>query len=171
MSDFDAALKDIQVDIALHEMSKHAGFWGAFSKGTQQAVIGTAVSTGIMAAGGMAISGIGAIKENIDKNRGFKAMLELNPGIKKMDRKRVKATFNSLHAMNSDYAKDPLISGSFIAKTMESGTGKELGLGGGFIDMNTTKALSRPKGRNAMEDALANAARPNWAGINFKDDD
>ncbi len=165
MSAFDEALKDLQVDIALHEMSKHAGFWNAFSKGTQQAIIGSTVTAGVMAAGGAALSGLSAIKENIDKNRGFKAMLELNPGIRKMDRPRVKATFNSLHTMNPDYANDPLISGSFIAKTMESGTGKELGLGGGFIDVNTTKALSRPKGRNPMEDALANAARPNWSGI------
>ena len=154
MSSVAQAVDDLLGDLKRHELQKEAGLWNAFRGAFTGGALGSKAGEALV--GGAALGAVGvlgaglqegykAVKGKIDKSRGYRAMMEMNPGLEKMDAKKVQRTFNSLHGLNSDVAMNPLVAGGFVAKTMQYGDHETMGLGGGYIDVNTVRTLSDKK--------------------------
>lgn len=155
---------------------KTAGLWGAFTHGVSsgegrqtigEAVmratgqgIGGAAAAALIAAGGYGVSkGFGAIKERITKPRDYKAMLGANPVLSKYDAGQVQMVYNSLRSQSPSMAKDPLIAGSFVHKTLNLSPEE-----GPFVDPQTVKILAETQ-RNLDQvrsdrGSIAEAFRP-----------
>lgn len=100
--------------------------------------IGGAAAASLIAAGGYGVSkGFGAIKERITKPRDYKAMLGANPVLNKYDSGQVQMVYNSLRSQSPSMAKDPLIAGSFVHKTLNLSPEE-----GPFVDPQTVKMLA-----------------------------
>jgi len=150
-------LDELDREFRMHRLKKEAGFWNALKSSFNGGAI--ARRLGDAAVGALAVGATGAtihgtsllankLLDGRSRARGFKAMMELNPGLGRLDAKKVQATYNSLHNMNPGVARDPLISGGFVAKTMQYGDHETLGLGGGYIDPNTVRTIAaRDDGR------------------------
>lgn len=63
-----------------------------------------------------------AIAEPLMASRGYKAMLETNPGLQGQDAKRVQLAYNSLRTINPTYADDPAIAGTFVNQVLNYST-------------------------------------------------
>lgn len=100
-------------------MKKLGADWGRLGQEVSKNVV-----SGIALAGtlGVVSAGIGAGQEALrrytakrDLQTGFDNMLAANPELKRMgDKKRMQAIYTTLHTFNPDYAKDPLVSGTFV---------------------------------------------------------
>jgi hypothetical protein len=104
------------------------------------------------------------LKDAIVKGRAMKSMVEANPHLAKKDAKQVKMTFNSLYHLNPDLATDPLVSGSFVTRSLDR---VEMGdSGGAYIDPTTATQLS--KGQSGHMDPVLQAFIQ--GGSSFKPD-
>lgn len=97
-----------------------------------------AIASAGVAAGGMAMkAGYDAIRERLTRQRDYKTMLESNPQLRGMDAKQVNMVYSSLRRLSPTMAKDPLIAGSFVYKTIS--LAPESGLS---IDPMTAKTIA-----------------------------
>jgi len=81
-----------------------------------------ALGAGAVIAGTIAQAGddiYEAAKKAITRARGFNRMLKENPELGEMDRKKVHATFRTLHNFNPEMAADPYVSGSWVKSLAE----------------------------------------------------
>jgi hypothetical protein len=117
-------MKTAHDDPAFHReaMEKLAVNWGQL--GTE---VGKNVVSGVALAGALGVisAGVGAGQEAIksftrkkDVREGFDTMLAANPTLKGGDKGRMKAIYSTLHNFNPDYAKDPLVAGTFVDNAM-----------------------------------------------------
>lgn len=167
-----SALAELQQEIAAHKLSKEAGLWSSFKAFAGRTGLGerieNAVLSGVAAAGAAAVGAggaatYGAVRSKIDRSRGYGKMMEMNPGLRKMDADEVRHTYNSLATLNPAYARDPLVAGSFVAKTLDSGVGKSLGLGGGYIDTQTARNITQREEPDAvLQQFMAHAKPDDW---------
>ena len=115
--------------------------------GRTTAGIGT-VALGSYAVGA-GIQGMGKLVDHVagslQRARGYKAMVEANPDLKKMDRQKVEMAYNTLHKFNPEMASDPLVSSSFVRRTAEMGQVATPDIG------NLMAARDRARGRSAAE--------------------
>lgn len=138
----------------IDDFLKTAGLWDALKHGLSggearqtagEAImratgqgIGGAAAASLIAAGGYGVSkGFGAIRERITKPRDYKAMLGANPVLSKYDAGQVQMVYNSLRSQSPSMAKDPLIAGSFVHKTLNLAPEE-----GPFVDPQTVKMLA-----------------------------
>lgn len=116
---------------------KTAGFWDSFSGGMKSAIPG-ALGQAALAAGAVgATKAYGAIRERFTKPRDYRAMLEADPSLGKMDAGKVQMVYNSLRSQAPTMAGDPLIAASFVKSTMNMQQD-----GVPVISPNTAKVLS-----------------------------
>jgi len=90
-------------------------------------LVGTAMGAA-GTAGGMALS---AAKDKIDKARSYRGMLEDNPQLQNADPNIVQKAFNTLHRFNPEFAKDPLVAGTFVQNVVDQER----------LDIGTVKSL------------------------------
>lgn len=91
---------------------------GRTTAGIGTVAIGSmAVGAGLQAAGRL----IDHVTGSFQRAKGYKAMVEANPDLQKMDRKKVEMAYNTLHKFNPEMASDPLVSSSFVRRTAEMG--------------------------------------------------
>lgn len=90
-----------------------------FGRTAREGLIGAAVSTGIAAAGVGATKGVRYIQDRFGKQRDYKNMMEANPSLGDLPSTQVQMVYNSLRTMAPTMAKDPLVAGSFVRRTME----------------------------------------------------
>jgi hypothetical protein len=155
---------------------KTAGWWDALKQGLTggsaqrtmgeavmhglgQALPGAMVGAGLAAGAVGAGKGYGALKDRFSKAKDFKAMMGASPALKKHDAGQVQMVYNSLRSQSPSMAKDPLIAGSFVRRTLEVSPES-----GPFIDPQTTKMLSETQ-RNISQaksgrGSIAEAFRP-----------
>jgi hypothetical protein len=138
------------VEILRTAIEKNAGFWQGFKSSLSGKNIGHSLGSGMtegiasaaMAGLGEAVSsGITALADKVRKPMAFKAMVEASPSLKKMDQKAVQMTFNTLHNLNPQLARDPLTAASFVARSITRAD-----MGGqerSFVDVQTAKDLQR----------------------------
>lgn len=93
------------------EMDKQAGTFGDFA--IRAAATGATIGAGLLAN-----EAYDAVKSSVSRSRGFKHMLDYNPALKKQDRKKVHAIYNTLHNVSPDLAKDPLVANSWVKRMM-----------------------------------------------------
>lgn len=133
---------------------KTAGFLGDLGKAlkgsmTPQALgayFAPAVASAGVAAGGFALkSGYDAVRERLVKQRDYKMMLDANSNLRGLDAKKVNMAYNSLRRLSADMAKDPLLAGSFVYKTVS--LSPESGLS---IDAMTAKTIAETQ-RNIQQ--------------------
>lgn len=170
------------MDNPVDDFLKTAGWWDAFKKGLsgsgQSSPIGESLMRGLgaalpgaLVASGLTAGAVGAskgysmVKERFTKSRDFKGMLEANPTLGKHDAGQVQMIYNSLRSQSPAMAKDPLIAGSFVRRTLELAPDS-----GPFIDPQTTKLLSETE-RNVSQarsgrGSIAEAFRP--TGLDWK---
>lgn len=96
----------------------------AFKTGLSGKAIGhylaPAVASAGVAAAGLGIrAGYEAIRDKLNKRRDYKSMIDANPALRGMDAKKVDMVYNSLRRLSPTMARDPLIAGSFVRKTIE----------------------------------------------------
>ncbi len=90
----------------------------------QELLGGAAINVGATAASLGAGVVASKIYEAINKRRGFKEMMELDPGLKELHEENPKffnAVYTSLRAVNPTFGKDPLIAGAHMRKLMANG--------------------------------------------------
>lgn len=151
-------------------IEKRAGFWDNFVKAVSIGNIGKQMGEGLLAAGSAAaVTGLGVaakkgfdyLREKVEKPQAYKAMMETTPGLAKKDPKAVQSTFNTLYGLNRTMAKDPLVAGSFVGKTVERA---EIGgEAGAYVDPQTVKTLmdaARRSDEPIMEAWSSGAQRP-----------
>lgn len=74
----------------------------------------TAAGAAVGGGAQLARSAIDATTGGIGKAKAYKDMLEARPELREKDPKAVQRAFDSLYRFNPDYAKDPLVAGSFV---------------------------------------------------------
>lgn len=107
--------------------TSHAGkalAWGAGTAGA--ALLGHA-----------ALEAYDAAKGAVQKSRGFNSMMDQNPNLKKMDRKKVQAIYTTLHNFNPEMAQDPFVSGAWVKRINEYD----------YVDPRTIGELVSARGR------------------------
>lgn len=73
---------------------------------------------GLAAVGGVAESGVRALYDRGSLALSYRKMLQNNPDLEREDSSKVQQAFKTLHRVNPEYAKDPLISGTFVKNTI-----------------------------------------------------
>jgi hypothetical protein len=94
-------------------------------------------SAGVAAAGLGMKAGYDAIRERLTRQRDYKMMLENNPNLRGLDAKHVATVYNSFRRLSPTMARDPLLAGSFVYKTVS--LSPESGLS---IDPMTAKTIA-----------------------------
>lgn len=94
-------------------------------------------SAGVAAAGLGIKAGYELVREKLTRQRDYKAMVDANPSLRGMDAKQVNMVYNSLRRLSPTMARDPLVAGSFVRKTIE--LAPESGLS---IDPLTAKTIA-----------------------------
>jgi hypothetical protein len=159
MSDSAEAIRGIGMSRLMNAIEKRAAFWRSFGQAFNrssaggalgEAALSAAASAGIAAIGVGAKKGFEALRTKIEKPQLFKEMVGASPGLKKMDQKKVQMTFNTLYRMNREMAKDPLVAGSFVERSV--GRAELSDSAGTYVDPATAKTLleSRPKDEHIM---------------------
>jgi hypothetical protein len=93
---------------------------------------------GAVAAGApLLVEGIRKAYHAIAKNSRFENMMKITPSLKDEDPNKVRMAFNSLHNLNPGFAKDPLVAGTFVKKTLDTDIG-----GGMAVDPQTAASLT-----------------------------
>jgi hypothetical protein len=141
-------LHQIKIATLKEAIEKRAGFWSSFTRSLSSTNMGKQVGEGLLAAGAAAAvtglgvaakAGIDALRDRVEKPRLFKEMLAASPGLQKKDPRAVQMTFNTLYGMNRQMARDPLVAGSFVGKTVERA--EISGEAGAYVDPQTAKML------------------------------
>lgn len=164
MSQFDDIDQEFRLLRLRERLQKTAGMWGDFKRHLVGGLATGTAAAGLAAAGTAAAYGLGKLKDTIVKGRAMKDMIEANPHLAKKDAKQVKMTFNSLYHLNPDLATDPLVSGSFVARSIdrvEQGDSS-----GAYIDPTT--AIQLAKGQSGHMDPVLQAFVQ--AGSSYKPD-
>jgi hypothetical protein len=146
------------------EMKKEGSWRENVSKALMERVLPTVgVAAGIGAGFAGAEKAIGSIKERFGKQRDFKAMMDANPHLGKMDAGNVQLVYNSMRKAAPALASDPLLAGSFVRKTLEMSDPP-------YVDPQTTKMLtdaqkniSQSRG-GGMRDVMMGAAIRGMSG-------
>lgn len=129
--------------LALKE--KTAGFFGSLEKAVKGELtpqnmgryLAPAILSAGVAAGGMGLkAGYDALREKLTRHRDYKRMLETNPSLRGLDSKQVNLAYASLRNLSPTMAKDPLVAGSFVYKTVS--LSPESGLS---VDAQTAKMI------------------------------
>jgi hypothetical protein len=82
---------------------------------TQHPVAASALTAAVVPLAGMATQeAYQEVKGMVGRARGYQKMLKYNPAIGKMDAKKTKALFNTLHNAAPDLAKDPVVASSWV---------------------------------------------------------
>ena len=121
---------------------KRAGFFGSLKRALGGEALGhymapAVASAGVAAAGLGLKAGYDLIREKLTKQRDYKAMVEANPALRGMSARQVNMVYGSLRRLSPTMARDPLIAGSFVRKTIE--LAPESGLS---IDPLTAKTIA-----------------------------
>ena len=109
---FDAMSQDSEKQAGVGDTVRQVG------KGVQQAVPN--VLGHYLVAGGLALAGSGGayaaakVRDTINKSRGYKEMMEVNPDLAENDAEANQRVYSTLFRFNPEYAKDPLVSGAFV---------------------------------------------------------
>jgi hypothetical protein len=150
-------------------IEKRAGFWQSFTNSLSSTNMGRQIGEGIMVAGAQAaVTGLGeaaragytALRTKVEKPKAYQAMIEMSPGLAKKDPRAVQSTFNTLYGLNRAMAKDPLVAGSFVGKTVERAE-----IGGesvAYVDPQTVRMLmdtgGKGRGSSSIMDAWSSGA-------------
>jgi hypothetical protein len=131
---------------------------GAAKKGLALGGAGLIIGGG--AAGAQALGS--AIHNKATSGRRFDAMLEHYPTLKKHNRKALKQRWKTLNRFSPALAKDPLIAGTFLKRTMELG---------GDIDIKTIGEIAKARkdlssGKGGVGDAFTQSM---IKGLSFGD--
>lgn len=143
---------DSNPDFASETLDKTAGFVGDVAGHVDPAkTVAGLITAGLVvgaATGGRDI--YDAVKGKIMHHRSFGKMMDMNPALKKHDKKMVNAAFNTLHRFNPDYAADPLVAGTFVQNALDMSR-VDVGTVNSLVDANSK--LKRDTGMN-IGDAL-----------------
>jgi hypothetical protein len=116
----------------------------------------TALST---AAIGGAVLGISALHDAATKTRDFRSMMDMNPDLhqfQQQDPKMFNQMYTSLRRANQSYAADPIISGTYMRKMMDSPMSA-----GGYL---TDAMNSVPNGQDQFMNDVGRSGREAAAG-------
>lgn len=150
MTDVEQVLHDLDVEKMKLAVEKTAGFWRGITSSLTTTSMGRALgdtltaalpAAGVAAAGVAGAAGFNVLRSRLAKGRAFKQMVETHPELKKQDAKAVQRTFNTIYNLNPQLAKDPLVAGGFVRRSM---TKADVGEGAGaYVDLNTARELQR----------------------------
>lgn len=163
MNPVDEFLKEASWGAAFSRGLGSQGFGHAMAEGAGRALPGIMVGLGLAAGSNLMSKGISAASERLTKTRDYKAMLKSSPGLKEYDAGQVQMVYNSLRSQSPTMAKDPLIAGSFVRRTMEMSPES-----GPFIDPQTVKTIAEAqrnvsqarKDRGGLSDAFQMTTLP-----------
>jgi hypothetical protein len=81
--------------------------------------VGTQVAAGVITAGVLwgGAKAIQAATQAVNRSRGYKAMLKLNPDLGERDQESVKGTYNMMYHAAPSLAMNPYVAGGFIRRT------------------------------------------------------
>lgn len=138
---------------ALRKMANPAGaakgFWDAAMTHAKQyapLALGSAIVGGGMTLGSKAMQGAySGVKDSIMKAQAFKEMVETSPELGEANPDLVQKGFNTLYRFNPEFAKDPLVAGTFVRNVVEQ---ERLNLGDvrSLVDARKSMVQSQPKG-------------------------
>lgn len=103
-------IEEYLVDQDLVKEAFNPGSWTPGQQLAATAITGVATPLALMAAH----EGYQEVKGMIGRARGYRNMLEYNPKLQKMDAKKTKALFNTLHNAAPDLARDPVVASSWV---------------------------------------------------------
>jgi hypothetical protein len=136
-------------------MDRHIKFMATLKKQAQ--IGGMKGMKGALLAGGLVgaatvgaqglVMGIRKAYNVLASGKRFEGMLDVNPSLKKEDPNKVRLAFNTLNRLNPTFAKDPLVAGTFVRKTLDTDIG-----GGMAVDPATASMLTGSAGTAAMPD-------------------
>jgi hypothetical protein len=161
----------------LEEKEKQAGFLGDFGRSLQGALSPGALghytapaiaSAGVAAAGLGLKAGYDLLKEKLTRQRDYKIMVSANPSLRQHDAKQVQMVYSSLRRLSPSMARDPLLAGSFVRKTIE--LSPESGLS---IDVMTAKTIAETQkniqqaksSRTSVYEAMLGGAGKQMPGV------
>ena len=132
-----------------------SGFWQGAAKEVGKGIGGvlrdTAVQAGAaLVTGGVVWGGAKAIQaatSAINRNRGYKKMLQINPDLGERDQATVRGMYNLMHSAAPTMAMNPYVSGGFIRRTEHASQ---------YIDPMMVKSLS---------DAESSIQKARWGGF------
>lgn len=125
------------------------GFWGKAVEHAKQyapLAVGSAIVGGGMTLGSRATqTAYTGVKDAIVKSQAFKEMIETSPELGDANPDLVQKGFNTLYKFNPEFAKDPLVAGTFVRNVVEQ---ERLNLGDvkSLIDARKSMVQSAPKG-------------------------
>lgn len=124
----DAAVRRVREKVQA-EMQKHAqgAGWAAQFASNHPTIVNKvlpAMGTAALAAAmpimtDIASQGYDAVRRAMTKGRDFRAMMEVNPELKKIDAATVQKHFNVLHRFSPELAKDPTVAAAWIKQTAQ----------------------------------------------------
>jgi hypothetical protein len=153
--ELNKALTELQMVKLKRGIEKNASIWQGFKNAFTTSKVGETVGQAALtaaAAAGITAGGVGiqkgftALRSKIEKPKLFKSMLESSPGLKKMDQKKVHLTFNTIYNMNREMAKDPLVAGSFVERSVAQADISDSA--GVYVDPNTAKTMLESRQRS-----------------------
>lgn len=125
------------------------------SKGYGQMAVDTAKVLGATALVAGAANIVGDLydtaKDSIMKSRRYKAMMDANPQLRRLDSKLVQRSFNTLHTFNPQYAADPTVAGEFVAQRAQQ-QGLDFNTLKNIVDASKNTRPTRNSVRNYVTD-------------------
>ena len=112
------------------------GFGGQLGKATTKGLAYGLGGLGIGAGAAAAGAAGSAVHRKLTSKRRFEAMMQHYPGLKKHRTAQVKKRWDTLNKFSPALAKDPLIAGTFLKRTMELG---------GDIDIKTIGEIAKAR--------------------------
>jgi hypothetical protein len=105
------------------ELLKEAGFMGSVGRVLMDKILPPIVAGGALMGGAAGANRLMQVMED-RKNESEKAglyqeMMEANPQLKSRDATAVQRAFNTLHRFNPEFARDPMVAGSFVDAASE----------------------------------------------------
>jgi len=151
---------DSNPDFESEALAKTASFIGDVGRAVDPAkTVGAVIAAGITTA---ALTGgkdmYDAVKGKIKHHQSYNAMMDMNPGLKRHDKKMVNAAFNTLHRFNPDYASDPLVAGTFVQNALDMSR----------IDIGTVNSLVDSSNKLKRESGMSMADAMKF--VQFKDE-
>jgi hypothetical protein len=110
-------------DSAVKKLSPDSGFLQHAYANAHDALPYLLASAGLGAGLGMGADlgkrAIHGVQDSVQKNRAYKAMMSENPNLAETDPGMAEKAFNTLYRFNPEYARDPLVAGSFVKNVMD----------------------------------------------------
>lgn len=103
-------IEEYLVDQGMVKEALNPGAWTPGQQLAATAITGVATPLALMAAH----EGYQEVKGMVGRARGYRKMMDFNPKLKKMDGKKTKALFNTLHNAAPDLARDPVVASSWV---------------------------------------------------------